>query len=113
MSITIVNQVENARGVYFEFTGDGATTVIPVTHNSVHARPAPSVTATVFTNATPKRDNGGPSGNNTGLLGNHGGTAVTVSTATHAAGKSTVTLAAAAANATVHYAEVTFNNYCD
>lgn len=32
MAITISNQTENHRSVYFEFTGDGATTNVVVTH---------------------------------------------------------------------------------
>lgn len=114
MAITYSFTAENARGLYFEFTGDGSTTVLPaITHNKIYARPTSAVTASIFTNATPTRTNGGPSGNSTGLLGDHGGTAVTVSIATHAKGVSTVTLGSAAANSTVHYGEVVFNNYSE
>lgn len=114
MSITYSVKQENSRGTYIEFTGDGSTTVLPaIAHATPYSRPAPKVTATIWTNATPKRENGGPSNQNTGLLGNHGGTAVSVASATHANGKSTITLSSAAANGTVHYGEVVFTDYAD
>lgn len=115
MSITITNKQENDRGCYFEFTGDGSTTVLPtITHSTLHARPSAVITATVKTTATPTRSNGGPGGpkgQNTGLLGNHDGTVVAVASATHTNGVSTVTLNAAATNAALHFAEITFDSY--
>lgn len=115
MSITITGKQENDRGCYFEFTGDGSTTILPtITHASLYNRPAPRVTATIFTTATPTRTNGGPGGpigKNTGLLGNHGGTAVVVASATHAKGITTITLNAAATNSALHFGEITFDDY--
>jgi hypothetical protein len=121
MAVTFTNIQQNDRGAYMEFTGDGATTVLPVfAHSQVNARSVstltvqPTITALVWKNATPgKRVNL----TNTGLLGigvdGGASTAVALASSTHSQGSSTVTLNAAATNAAVHYLEISFNNYSD
>jgi hypothetical protein len=42
MAVTISNQIENHRGIYWEVTGDGATASFTVTHNR-YRRPNHSV----------------------------------------------------------------------
>lgn len=115
MSITYSNIQQNDRGAYMEFTGDGSTTVLPLfSHTQNSARPKPIINVLVWKNATPgKRVNL----YNTGLLGigvdGGASTAVSLASATHATGVSTVTLSAAATNLAVHYMEIQFGNYQD
>lgn len=109
MAITISNQIENHRSVYFEFTGDGATTSIVVAHNR-HKAPAGKRTVKAYiTTGSTTFDRRSERG---GLRAPTDGTAVTITSATEdTAGNVTIVTSAAVANATKAYGVIVFDQY--
>jgi hypothetical protein len=105
MAVTYSNIIRNHRGLYFEVTGDGATTALVVNHNnSVHANTTCS--ATVLT--APTGFHPGTSGKG-GFIFPTGGTAVTVSSCTCSSTACTVNTSAAVGNGTKAYVSVVFD----
>ncbi len=109
MALTVTNIIQNDRGIGFEFTGDGATTVVPPFSFSHDHPRAGTITATLFTNAAPVKGSRG----RTGLLGVGTGTAVALASATYSNGVISITTSAAVANGTVCYGEVSLDNFAD
>lgn len=107
MAVTYANIVRNSRGLYFEVTGDGATTALVVNHlNGVHANTTAS--ATVLT--APTSFHNGQSGKG-GFVYPNGGTAVTVSSVSVTSTAVTVNTSAAVGNGTKAYVSVVFDQY--
>jgi hypothetical protein len=105
MAIAYANQVSNHRAVYFEATGDGATTALTVNHNlGVHS----NQTATAFVVTAPVGQPDYPSGK-----GGHRypstATAAAVSSVTVTPTTVTVNTSAAIPNATKAYVVVLFD----
>lgn len=108
MAISASNIQQNHRAVYFEFTGDGASTSIAVTYPG---RPrAKTAVATVITAPTSTSDK--PSGKG-GLSYPTGGTNVAVSSCTLSGATATVVTSAAVTNGVKAYGIVVFNEYTD
>lgn len=109
MAVTIANQIENHRGVYFEATGDGATTALVVSHNR-NKRPNHSVTATgnLLAGTSVERRSG------SGGLQMPNGTAVAISSVSinNTTGAITVNTTAAIANGTKAAFAVVFDQQC-
>lgn len=105
MAVTIANVIRNHRGLYFEATGDGATTALVVNHmNGVHANT--TATATVLT--APTGFHPGTSGKG-GFIYPTGGTPVTVSSVSVTSTAVTVNTSAAVGNGTKAYVSVVFD----
>ena len=105
MAVTYSNKICNARGCYFEVTGDGVSTALTVTHNKgVHA--GTSATATVLTSVSNFQN--GASGKG-GFVFPTTGTPVAVSSVTVSATSVTVNTSAAVGNGTKAYVAVVFN----
>jgi hypothetical protein len=102
ITVDVLTIRQNHRGMYFEFIGDGATTVVKVAH-SRFVRPGMTCTAQVVTAPTTQ-----DSGNSN--WGGHNvpkGTPATVSSAVvNSDGTVSVTLSAAVTNATRAYCNV-------
>lgn len=103
MSVTIGNQQENHRGVYFEATGDGATTALVVTHNRAF-RPGTTFTGVCVvapsTRITDRKSGCG------GFIYPADGTNKAISSITNSGQTLTVTTNTAIANATKGYVVV-------
>ena len=109
MAVTIANVIRNARGLYFEATGDGATTALVVPHGGFKR---------TRTNATVKAVTGASSfDRHSGFGGFHfplNGTPVAItSTTVDNAGNVTVNTTAAIANATKAYVVVLWSDAAD
>lgn len=105
MAVTYSNIINNHRGVYFEVTGDGATTALTVTHGSgVHT--GHTASATVLTGGSSFQN--GASGKG-GFVYPAAGTPVAVSSVTVAPTTVTVNTGAAIGNGTKAYVVVVFN----
>ena len=104
MAITYANIINNHRGVYFEATGDGATTALTVNHGKcTHANT--TATATVVT---------APTSFHNGKYGSGGfvapfGTNATVSSVSVTSSAVTVNTSAAVGNGTKAYVTVVFD----
>lgn len=106
MAVAFANQVNNHRGVYFEATGDGATTALTVNHGSgVHA----GTTATAFVVTGPTVSTIFRRSNRGGFHYPADGTAVTVSSVTVSSTQVTVNTSAAVGNGTKAYCVVLFD----
>lgn len=103
MSISVTNVMHNHRGVYGEFTGDGSTTAIPITHAG---RPHTNTTAkaTVITAPSSFTHKSGAGG----FLFPEG-TSAAVSSVTVSATSVTVNTSAAVGNGTKAYVAVVFD----
>lgn len=110
MAVTIGNQIECHRGVYWEVTGDGATASWTVTHNR-YKRPNHSVQVTGTLVGTSR---GRKSGNG-GLETEAGGTPITISSASVAptTGVISVTTSAAIGNGVKGYFVAVFDQTAD
>lgn len=114
MAVSISNQVENHRGIYFEVTGDGVTTALTVNHSrSVHAGTTAKATVTTAPTGSFERKSG--SG---GFVYPAGGTAVAVSSVSvtspnkgDSSGSLTVNTSVAVGNGTKAYVAVVFDQY--
>lgn len=107
MAVTIANQVENHRGIYFEATGDGSTTALVISHNrSLHN--SPTASAFVVTGPTGQPDRRSERGGHNFPAN---GTAVTVSSVVVTATQITVNTSAAIGNGTKAYVAVVFDKY--
>ena len=107
MAVTYGNIIRNHRGLYFEVTGDGATTALVQNHlNGVHA--GTTATATVLT--APTGFHPGTSGKG-GFIFPTGGTPVTVSSVSVTSTSVTVNTSAAVGNGTKAYVAVVFDQY--
>lgn len=98
MAVVIANQIENHRGIYWEVTGDGATTAFTVNHTRMQR---PNHTMKVFGVTAPtkfsRRSERG------GFVAPEDGTAVAVTSSVLTAAALVVTTTAAIANATKAY----------
>lgn len=107
MAVSYTNIISAHRGVYFEATGDGATTALTVNHNrGVHANT--TATATVVTAPTGQFARHSSNG---GFVYPQGGTPVTVSSVSVTATAVTVNTSAAVGNGTKAYVSVVFDKH--
>ena len=97
MAISISNQVENHRSIYFEFTGDGATANAVVTHNQYRQPQAARTCKAYLVTGETKLSRGLNRG---GHIFPEDGTTVAVTSCTEAAsGAITVVCTSAVSNA--------------
>lgn len=108
MALVIANQHENHRSVYWEVTGDGATTAFTITH---HRMQKTGHTVAVFGVTAPTKQSG-RSGRG-GLLFPEDGTAVALASSSLSGSTISVTTSAAIANATVAYFVAVFDQTTD
>lgn len=109
MAITISNQIENHRSIYFEFTGDGATTNVVVTHNQYKQPLAARTCKSFLVTGETKLDRGSNRG---GHIFPTDGTAVTVNSTTEAAsGTVTIVCNAAVGNGTKCKGVIIFDQF--
>jgi hypothetical protein len=104
MAVAIANQVENHRGMYFEVTGDGATTTFTCTHNRFKRPNHTMVVKGVTAPTVLDRKQGSGT-----LLG----TAVTISSSSCTNGVLSVTTSPAIANGTKAHFMATFDQPAD
>jgi hypothetical protein len=105
MSITILNQVENYRGISFSFVGDATSTAFPVTHNRHTVPSGRTSTAFVVTGPTAfeRRSERG------GLIAPVDGTVLTVNSVLESAvGVVTITLSTVVASTVTAYGTIVF-----
>lgn len=104
MSVSIANQVENHRAIYFEVTGDGVTTSFAVTHTRMQR---PNHTMKVYGVTAPtkfsRRSERG------GLIAPEDGTAVAITSSSLSAATLTVQTTAAIGNGTKAYFVAVFD----
>ena len=111
MAITITKLQRNHRGLTFEFTGDGSTTVLPViapSQLSVPIRGNTTATVTCISAGSGKYDSDKSSG--TGLLCQHSGTNQAASVTVSPSAGVTVTVSPAVSNGVLAAVEVVFSN---
>lgn len=106
MAVTYSNIIQSHRGVYFEATGDGATTALTVSHgrsifNGTTA--VATVTTAPTTSITERKSGCG------GFIYPHNGTTATVSSVSVSATSVTVNTQAAVSNGVKAYVAVVFN----
>jgi hypothetical protein len=105
MAVSYANQIENHRGLYFECTGDGATTALTVNHGrSVFANETASATVVTAPSGTFERHSG-----KGGFTFPQSGTPVAVSSVSVTKSSVTVNTGAAVGNGTKAYVVVVFD----
>jgi len=107
MAITVSNVQQNHRSLYWEYTGDGATTASSATF-PLHLHGKQTAVATVTTGPTTFE-----SGHRGGLNYPTNGTNVPVASCTISGNTITVTTSAAVGNGTKAYVVAVLNEYTD